>query len=76
MTVSVGDRVLPRDRKQTLGCHPAVYLSIQRHVVHLGIQQDGAGTEGERLISQRPRRSVMNTQNLLFVRNNKLFLIE
>lgn len=56
--------------------HPDAHLALQRHVVHLRVQQHGAGAEWHRLVRDGPRRPAVNPQDLLFAGDDQLLLEE
>lgn len=57
-----------------LTTEPSTDLIFQRHVVHLRVQQHGAGTEGHGLVGDGPRCPAVHPQDLLLAGDDQLLL--
>lgn len=63
-------------RESECRARTVTHLTLQRHVVDLGVQQHGAGAERHRLVRDGSRCPAVNPQDLLLAGDYELFLGE
>ena len=63
-------------RESECRARTVTHLTLQRHVVDLGVQQHGAGAERHRLVRDGSRCPAVNPQDLLLAGDYELFLEE